>query len=77
MKEQKKGFQIKFCSAEEESYATIGLTFVMLGSTFSAIEGFPFVITMFFFLLGIILPAYEFCTKVADRDVPGGQKEDD
>ncbi|MBX2873267.1 MAG: hypothetical protein KTR30_14240 [Saprospiraceae bacterium] len=75
MEEPKKGFQIEFCSEEDTGYTSIGLTFAMLGSTFSTIEGFPFVVTMIFFLLGIALPCYDFCTKVADQTAPGVQEE--
>ena len=77
MEESKKGFQIEFCSEEDSSYTAIGLSFAMLGTTFSGVEGFPFVITMMFFLLGIALPAYEMCTKVADRTAPSGKGGED
>lgn len=75
MEEPKKGFQIDFCSEEDSGYAAIGLTFAMLGSTFSTIEGFPFVVTMIFFLLGIALPTYELTTKVADQPKEGAKDE--
>lgn len=75
MEKSEKGFQIEFCSEEDAGYTTIGLTFAMLGSTFSSIEGFPFVITMLFFLLGVVLPAYELITKVADKTTPTEKEE--
>lgn len=77
MEKSEKGFQIELCSEEDSSYTSIGLTFAMLGSTFSAIEGFPFVVTMIFFLLGIALPAYEMCTKVADQATTSGKEQED
>lgn len=68
MEKTKKGIQIDFCAEEEaSSYTTLGFAFATLGTTFSSMDGFPWVITMFFLLLGVILPGYEFCTKVADK----------
>ncbi len=75
MEKSKKGIQIEFCSEEDSGYTSIGLSFAMLGTTFMSIDGFPFVITMLFFLLGIILPTYELVTKVADKPNTDGQED--
>lgn len=73
MEKSKKGIQIELCSEADSGYTSVGLSFAMLGTTFMSIDGFPFVITMLFFLLGIILPAYELVTKVADKPDTDGQ----
>ena len=75
MEKSEKGIQIELCSEEDLGYTSVGLSFTMLGTTFMAIDGFPFIITMLFFLLGVALPAYELMTKVAGKTAQT-EKED-
>lgn len=75
MEKTKKDFQIEFCSDDEDSsYTTIGLTLAMLASSFNAIDGFPWFISMAFLLLGLALPAYDFCTKAGESTATTGEK---
>lgn len=68
MKDTKKGLQIDFGSEEDMSLTSMGITFTLLGTTFSSMDGYPGLISIAFLLLGVILPAYEFINKQAEQE---------
>ena len=68
MKETKKGLQIDFGSEEDMSLTSMGITFTLLGTTFSSMDGYPRLLSIVFLLLGIVLPTYEFINKQAGQE---------
>lgn len=77
MKETKKGLQIDFGSEEDMSLTSMGTTFILLGTTFSAIDGYPRLISIAFLLIGVILPVYEFINNPEDQEKPCSCNEDE
>lgn len=69
MEETKKGFHIDCGSEEDMSLTSMGITFTLLGTTFSSMDGYPRLISIAFLLLGVILPAYEFIKKQASQEI--------